>query len=135
MLRDILGNAALTRTANIVSLKEYLGGWRMSNRKNILMVGGRQKSMIVGAAYFRFNSGRFTASQSCALSPQSSPVIHHNHSVAEKVVNLREKNLNAPRLTRLVNPGLLTSTTRKRVCIRPPESSLASNCAVPLFLT
>ena len=83
ILRDILGNIALTRTASMVALKEYLDGWRMLKpRKNI----------IVAAAYFKLHSGRFTASQSCSLSPQSSSVVHHNHSVAQHVVNLRKWN-------------------------------------------
>merc|ERR1719397_787632 len=50
-----------------------------------------RKNIIVAAAYFKLHSGRFTASQSCSLSPQSSSVVHHNHSVAQQVVNLNDK--------------------------------------------
>ena len=81
-------------------------------------------------------SGRFTTSQSCTLCPQSSSVVHHNHSIVEQVVNLRKTWMPIhTRLVQTVDPEKQTSTTRKRVCIRPPESSLASNWTVPLFLT
>ena len=56
-------------------------------------------------------------------------VIHHNHSI---VTNLREDLKSSDQSLRWM---LLTWTIRKRVCIFPLESSLASNWTEPLLLT
>ena len=106
-----------------VKSKEYLDGWRTSKEydswSSIFQIQFRQIHCLP------------------KLHPQSTelPCCPPQPQCCGEGCQSERKKLNAPRLTGLINPGLLTSTTRKRVCIRPPESSLASNCAVPLFLT